>query len=125
MHLFDLHHANLNNKKIKWVPCYTPFFYKIIKLEQCKPVHLRLSEILLQNWMCQTSPRSQPLIQVKVVMYEGMYDVVAKNPELCEGFLDLLNTHVVKLFGVWSADNDPFDLETFFSKVMKIRTHAL
>lgn len=51
-----------------------------------------------------------------MVLYEGMYDVVCKNPELCEGFLDLLNVHIIDMFGVWT-ENTPIDVDTLSSKV--------
>jgi len=61
--------------------------------------------------------------EVRMVLYEGMYDVVCKNPELCEGFLDLLNVHIIDMFGVWT-ENTPIDVDTLSSKFLVAKDGA-
>ena len=38
--------------------------------------------------------------EVRLTMYQGLHDVVSRNPELCEGTLELMYSHVIELFGV-------------------------
>lgn len=44
---------------------------------------------------------------VKIVFYQGMNEVVSKNPELSEGFLELLHLHILELFGVGNTETLP------------------
>jgi hypothetical protein len=46
-----------------------------------------------------------------MIFYGGMSEVVSKNPDVCEGFLELLNGHVVELFGSTNSEETRLHLD--------------
>ncbi len=51
-----------------------------------------------------------------------MNDVLAKNPELCNGFLELMHYHAIELFGGWTATDD---VELNLDKVLEHKVSLL
>jgi len=49
--------------------------------------------------------------KVKMIFYGGISEVVHKNPDICEGCLELMNGHVVELFGSVGSDDTRINLE--------------
>ena len=56
-----------------------------------------------------------------MIFYEGISEVVYKNPDICEGCLELLNGHVVELFGSIGSDDTRINLDLSKTIIEKVK----
>ncbi len=56
-----------------------------------------------------------------MIFYGGISEVVHKNPDICEGCLELMNGHVVELFGSVGSDDTRINLELSKTITEKVR----
>jgi hypothetical protein len=49
---------------------------------------------------------------------QGLTEVLGRNPELCNGFLELMLYHAIELFGAWDSRED---IELNLDKILEYK----